>query len=200
MKALLHFSTLYRGFTHFVTASGRSTRLFVSSHIRVNENDRVLDIACGPGYLRSFLPDNIFYTGFDISENYIRSAQQKYPSGGTFFVAAISANLVDKFEKCDVVIASGVLHHLNDEEAAHLFAIARSALKPDGRLVTADGCFREGQSWLARKIVGMDRGKYVREANHYPLMARSYFSEVKSTIYDGLLRIPYTHLIMECRL
>lgn len=200
MKALLAYSFFYRHFTRFVTADGRSTREFVSSHIRAHENDHILDIACGPGDLRAFLPEKAVYTGFDISEKYIESARNKYNDRGKFFVAAISPELVGRFDKVDVVIACGVLHHLNDAEAGHLFAIAQSALKPGGRLITADGCYHPKQSWLARKIVSMDRGEYVRHADDYVKIARQYFGAVEPRIYDGWLRIPYSHIVMECGL
>ena len=36
----------------------------------------------------------------------------------------------------DVVIASGIVHHLEDDEALQLFRLSLAALKPGGRLIT----------------------------------------------------------------
>ncbi len=40
--------------------------------------------------------------------------------------------------------------------------LARAALRPGGRLVTADGCYLDGQSRIARLLLKMDRGRHVR--------------------------------------
>ena len=100
--------------------------------------------------------------------------------------------------KFDVVIAHGVLHHLDDDAAATLFGVARRALKPGGRLVTFDGCFAEGQSALARLFLSLDRGRHVRSRDAYERLARGEFDQVESFVRHDLIRIPYTHLIMEC--
>jgi SAM-dependent methyltransferase len=46
----------------------------------------------------------------------------------------------------DIVMAFGVLHHLDDAEGRELFRGARRALKPGGRFVTLDTpSFRNNQ-------------------------------------------------------
>jgi SAM-dependent methyltransferase len=96
------------------------------------------------------------------------------------------------------VIAHGVLHHLDDDQARTLFRVARRALKPGGRLVTYDGCFTPDQSAAARFVVSLDRGRHVRTREAYERLARGEFSEVRTFVRHDLVRIPYTHLIMEC--
>jgi hypothetical protein len=91
-----------------------------------------------------------------------------------------------------------VLHHLNDDYAARLFKLARRALKPCARLVTLDGCFVAGQPKLARLVVSRDRGEYVREFAEYAKLAAQVFPQVKSVVRHDLLRIPYTHVILQC--
>ena len=98
----------------------------------------------------------------------------------------------------DIVLATAVLHHLNDDEAIQLFKIARSTLKPHGRLITLDGCYTQGQSWLKRFILSKDRGRYVRTEDQYCALASGIFPDIKISIHHNLTRIPYTHIIMEC--
>ena len=62
----------------------------------------------------------------------------------------------------DIVLALGVLHHLDDDEALTLFQIARDAMKPGGRLVTIDGVWTDDQSHIA---------KYLLSAGSWPLCA-----------------------------
>ena len=114
-------------------------------------------------------------------------------------VEAVNAELVRKYAGFDLVLATGVLHHLTDAEAVDLFRVAHAALKPGGRLVTLDGCFSPGQSFVARQMLKNDRGQYVRDEAGYLALARQVFVEVTPTVTTDLLRIPYTHLVMECR-
>jgi len=55
------------------------------------------------------------------------------------------------------------VHHLDDAEATKLFDLARSVLRPAGRLITFDGCYVPGQSPAARWILSRDRGQFVRK-------------------------------------
>jgi SAM-dependent methyltransferase len=108
------------------------------------------------------------------------------------------ARLVDGRGGFDIVLATGVLHHLDDEEARELFRTAREALRPGGRLVTLDGCYVDGQSRMARYLLSRDRGKFVRAPEAYVRLARSQFEDVQASVRDDLLRIPYTHVALVC--
>jgi cyclopropane fatty-acyl-phospholipid synthase-like methyltransferase len=97
-----------------------------------------------------------------------------------------------------VVIAVGIVHHLDDAEAKQLFQIAYDALKSGGKLVTVDGVFTEDQSAAARWLLARDRGEYVRSEREYLKIASKVFDNIKPSIRHDLLRLPYTHLILEC--
>jgi SAM-dependent methyltransferase len=144
------------------------------------------------------LTDNCVYTGFDISGSYIDSAQRHYGNRGSFFVSGVKESLVGAFPGHDLVVATGVLHHLSDDLAQLLLQIAWSNLKPGGRLVTSDGCFSPDQPRLNRWVVSLDRGEFIRPASRYREMAASYFEKVELSVHHNLLRIPYSHAIMEC--
>ena len=92
-----------------------------------------------------------------------------------------------------------VLRPLTDEEAQRLFQLARQTLNPTGRLVTIDPCFASGQSVMSRMLVSCDRGDYVRHCEQYEQLARREFRQVQTEISHSLLRIPYTHVVVECR-
>jgi len=70
-------------------------------------------------------------------------------------------------------------------------------LAPHGRLVTFDGCYVKGQSTMARGLLAADRGGYVRDAAAYRELAVPHFSAVRAELRHDLLRIPYTHVIMQ---
>lgn len=198
MRQLLQIPAVYASFAGLVTGNGRFRDIYVQKHIRPKSGDKILDLGCGPGSILDVLPENCTYTGFDISRSYIDAARKHYGNRASFFVSGVEESLVGALPDHDLAIATGVLHHLPDDLAQLLLRIAWSNLKPGGRLVTSDGCFSENQPHLNRWVVSMDRGEFVRPAPRYRELAAAYFDEVELTVYHDLLRIPYSHAIMEC--
>lgn len=195
MKGLLDNALVYSLFRRFV---GRDSAraLYAREHLRLQPAQRVLDLGCGPGDIVQYLPA-VRYVGYDINPAYIERARRRFGARAEFHCRPVDPSLHPGSD-FDVVIAHGVLHHLDDEEARTLFQVARRALKPGGRLVTLDGCYEPGQSPLARLFLRLDRGRHVRTRTAYESLARVEFDEVKSFVRHDLIRIPYTHLIMEC--
>jgi cyclopropane fatty-acyl-phospholipid synthase-like methyltransferase len=139
------------------------------------------------------------YTGIDISAEYIDAARKRFRDQGRFLCSDVGVATVEREKGAfSLVLATGVLHHLDDERAARLFELARVALRQDGRLITYDGCYVPEQSKLARWVLSKDRGKFVRTRDEYVRLASGCFSKVESHVRHDLLRIPYTHLIMYC--
>jgi cyclopropane fatty-acyl-phospholipid synthase-like methyltransferase len=197
MKSLLGHAAVYSVFAKAVGAK-RGRRLYVDQHIRPRSGFKILDIGCGPGDILEALP-LVDYHGFDLSSDYITSARRKYGDRGHFSVHSVNADLAKIYADFDLVLATGVLHHLDDSEAKSLFELALAALREGGRLVTLDGCYMAEQSFMARFLLKQDRGQFVRTEEGYLRLARSVFSDVESTLHNDLLRIPYTHIVMECR-
>jgi hypothetical protein len=96
------------------------------------------------------------------------------------------------------VVAFGLLHHLEDVEVEELLNKINKAMKPNGRLFTFDGCFVERQSSIAKFILTKDRGQNIRTKEAYEALTKKHFINVKTSITHNMLRIPYTHIIMEC--
>ncbi len=169
----------------------------VRDYVRPRRTDRVLDIGCGPATMFPHL-DVAEYVGFDASARYIDAAKKRYGDRGKFICERVSKKTLKDPGTYDVVLGCGILHHLDDPEAHALFAIAREALKPGGRLVTLDCAYVEDQSRAARFVISRDRGEHVRQAHAYAELARETFNDVTSHLRHDLLRIPYTHVVMEC--
>ncbi|HYY30194.1 MAG TPA: class I SAM-dependent methyltransferase [Chthoniobacterales bacterium] len=196
LYSLLTLPTFYRLFDSFVR--GDSWRVYISEYVRPVPGEKVLDIGCGPGDILENLPD-VDYLGFDINPKYVEAAQKRYGIRGRFFCGDVGLTAIDQEAgSFDLVLATGVLHHLDDDRAVSLFKLARRALKPGGRLVTYDGCFVAGQPRLARFVVSRDRGQYVRKSAEYVKLAVQVFPQVKPFVRHDLLRIPYSHVILQC--
>lgn len=174
-----------------------SRSVYAREHLRLQPGQRVLDLGCGTGDILEHLPA-VAYVGYDISPDYIERARRRFGQRGEFHCRAVDESLPVNAASYDIVIAHGVLHHLDDHAARTLFRVSRRALKPGGRLVTFDGCFTEDQSAAARLFLSLDRGRHVRERGAYEGLARSEFDQIRSFVRHDLIRIPYTHIILEC--
>lgn len=175
----------------------RSRQVLVNSYVRPTSGLELLDIGCGTASILDHL-DGMNYTGFDPTPGYIAAARSRYGARGTFFVGRIGEVSPADLTAFDVVLAKGVLHHLDDPLARELFRLAAGALKPGGRLVTFDGCYTSKQSRIARFLIARDRGENVRTADGYEALARTAFDDVTVHVRDDLLRVPYTHALLVC--
>lgn len=197
LHPILSFAPAYK--LLMKSLGGHSARLtHVKNHIRPQPGFKVLDIGCGPGDILEYLP-GVEYLGVDLDADYIAHAESKYGSRGRFLCRNAAEIDAAEFETYDIVLATGLLHHLNDNEAIQLLQFAAKALKPGGRLITYDGCYLEkDQHPFDRWMLDSDRGKFVRTQSQYLKLANSVFPSIKAHLRSDLLRIPYTLLILEC--
>ncbi|WP_342131820.1 class I SAM-dependent methyltransferase [Hydrogenophaga sp. OTU3427] len=160
---------------------------------------RVLDIGCGPAEVLSYLPPHVDYVGFDRNPAYIASAQERYRDRQARFVCdELTVDYDSQESGFDVILALGLLHHLDDATAESLFRAARQRLKPGGFLLTLDPLYAPEQSGVARYIISKDRGTHVRTENGYRGLAGRVFDQVVCQIDHHPLRIPYTGIVMSC--
>ena len=169
-------------------------------YIRATAGDRILDIGCGPADILEYLPA-VRYVGVDLNPDYLRAAARRFRSsqpGARFVrmdVRSIARSAAGRF---DLVLAAGLLHHFDDTEAVGLLATVRALLRPGGRLITVDPGFAAGQGPLARLLIANDRGRHVRPVEAYGTLARQVFEHVQLHVRHDLMRLPYTHAILEC--
>ena len=199
IRSVLARPWAYQLFFNLIGAPGRS-RVLVRDYIRPRPEDRILEIGCGPGTIVPYLPESE-YVGFDLSQEYIEQARKKFSAKfprTKFVCERVSQYTLPQREYFEIVLALGILHHLDDSEALQLFRISHDALKPGGKLVTLDGVWTDDQSRSARYLLARDRGQFIRAEQQYIGLASEVFSKVTPSIRHDLLRIPYTHLILEC--
>lgn len=177
----------------------RKRQILVNEYIRPEKGMKILDCGCGPAEIVAFLPE-VEYLGIDLSPAYIEKARAKFGDYGEFQVQS-AAEIAVSDRKFELVMALGMLHHLNDEQAKALLETAYSALIRGGRLLTFDGVFVEKQSSLARFFLKCDRGQNVRWQKEYEALAAGVFGSdnVVSDIRTDMTRIPYAHILIECR-
>jgi cyclopropane fatty-acyl-phospholipid synthase-like methyltransferase len=171
-------------------------KTLVSEYVQPTVGARILEIGCGPGTILGYLPQ-VDYLGFDLSSEYIEMARKRFPDA-RFVCERVSQFSLNKQESFDVVLALGIVHHLDDQEAKQLFQIAYDALRFGGKMITFDGVWTNDQSRVARWLLSRDRGEHVRKESEYVNLASQVFTNIKASVRHDLIRIPYSHLILEC--
>lgn len=195
LRSVLSFPWAYQAFWHAVGGRKRNN-ILLRDYIRPAPGDRVLDIGCGPGTMVPYL-QSVDYVGLDVSPEYIERARRRFPQA-RFVCQRVGRYDLAERDHFDIVLALGVLHHLDDNEALTLFQIARDAMKPGGRLVTIDGVWTGDQSPIAKYLLSRDRGRFVRSEVGYREIAARVFPNIESSIRHDLLRIPYSLIILKC--
>lgn len=175
-------------------------RIIAAQYIRARSGDTVIDIGCGTGNMLAALPEGVRYHGYDLSPQYIEAARRRHADRGNcqFHCADIAALDSDPIPDCDLAIAFGLLHHLDDDQAAEFFRILHPKLPPGGRIVTIDNTLIPGQHPVARELIRRDRGRNVRSPEGYLSLVPDGYAGKEVAIRHDLLRVPYTHLIMTC--
>lgn len=177
----------------------RGRRTLAQEYIQAESEMRVLDIGCGTGSILTYLPP-VDYLGFDLNPGYVAAARERFGERGRFRCADVNAAPPEAVGHFDRILAISLLHHLDDSEVAALMEWAHRLLSPRGRFITVDPCHLPGQSAVARFLIQRDRGRNIRTAGGYSDLARTVFSAVEVTVREDLLRVPYTHAILQCEL
>lgn len=164
---------------------------------RLKPGDAVLDIGCGTADVLKYLSPDIAYFGFDRNESYIARAVARFPSRRAVLKCEdVNQGNIDNYPRFDIVLALGLVHHLDDSEAHGLFALAARALKPSGALITLDPLYTTEQSRLAKYVVSKDRGQSVRTREAYKELIDQHFGMAEAHIDMQPIRIPYTGIVL----
>lgn len=196
LRSVLSIPAVYEAFQQAV-GSPRVRRELVEKYVKPRPGLRVLDVGCGPGNLIEHLP-GVAYTGTDLSAAYIAAARRRFGDRGRYYVGRVDDLDPDEIGEFDVIIAKSLLHHIDEDEALHLFDVASNTLAEGGRLVTLDAAYTKDMSRAARFVVSRDRGQSILTPEGYQALARRAFDDVQIAVHHDLLRIPYTHVFMSC--
>lgn len=204
-KGLRRALTVGRVYSMFQTIAGAdSAKRWLARHAwRCAPGGKVVDVGCGTGDVLRFLSPDVRYVGFDISEPYIKLATERYGDRGEFIVGTASSLLAapdERLANANLVICNGLLHHLDDSDATDVFTLAARILAPTGRLVCFEPTFLVHQTMMARWLMRQDRGKNVRTDLEWLQLGETVFPDCRARVATGLYHIPYTHIIMDCRL
>lgn len=151
---------------------------------------KILDIGCGPAQDRDLLGNDVFWTGLETSEQYVRSVKKSLRPSDSIYQGDVSALLELNLTDFDVVLLSGVLHHLDDNLASSLLFDCQGVLKPGGRIFTIDPVRVPEASKFETYLINSDRGKFVRSNEEYDRLIPHTFSQKSVGIVKNVGLLP----------
>jgi SAM-dependent methyltransferase len=161
-----------------------------------------LDIGCGTGeYINHFYDycRTFEYYGFDGEGDYIEYGKELFKDKPNihFYHKILTEETVKEFNNFDIVMATGVMHHLDDPIVLSLLHLAKLSLKPGGRLITYDPGKFDDMNWIEKFFVKYDRGRSIRFEREYAAMIGKVFTNYKSyTPYLTYFKV--RNVVFEC--
>jgi len=195
-ERVLSHPAVYRTFKRIVLPDGVLQRL-ADDHFVAPDGGCVLDLGCGYGDFAPFFADRCSYLGIDHNASYIGVAERMNAgSPARFIVADVADSVVREHGPFDLVMMSGVLHHLASDDVRNLASLIQPLLSPTGQFVAMEPVFDPDQGLTARLTIAADRGRFARDEEGYRNLLSGSFSIVDSEVVTGMLRIPYTHVVL----
>ncbi len=193
--SMLARASWYRRWKQLLRADAVMAKI-VAEHIRPVPGSVVLDVGCGNGDIRPLL-GAVDYTGIDANEDYLHEARAQEDESTRFVAGDVSDLPGMGLGPYDLVIAVGLLHHVDDTSAAALLDGVATALRAGGRFVSVDPAFTPDQRTSARVLAALDRGRHVREPDGYQTLIGAALQLDRTVVRHDLLWLPYTHCIVE---
>jgi SAM-dependent methyltransferase len=172
----------------------------------VQQGSKITDVGCGPGTLlknyKKLFPRNINYHGIDPNENYIKSAKKEYGDFANFHHGTTETFINDsRFKDSDLILCSGVLHHIDDEKAKSLLDFVHCNLRTKtGRFLSIEPVHLMKETLFSKWMMNKDRGLHIRTEQEWKNLMKNSGLQYKTNIITGLIRIPYNHILIEARI
>ncbi len=185
---------IYRGLQLALGAEKARVR-YVDEMLQPVAGMKVLDCGCGPATILPYLP-KVSYVGIDLNAKHIAYSRAQYGDRARFIRGDATKDLGDELASFDLIIVSGLLHHLADDGARKVLAATVTLAKPGSRIVTMDSIWLKNQHPVAWAFNKLNSGLNVRTAEGYLRLAEGLDVNVESRTYRDLFRIPYDHFCM----
>ena len=179
-------------------AGRRARRRWSATTLLQHDGARVLDLGCGFGDYAPFYADRCDYLGIDHNESYIETARRMNAGSPARFVVADVADPVIRRPR-----SVRPRDHVGGV-APPVFRRGRGSWRL--RSVRCSAALADSSRWircstptndcLLAFAIASDRGRFARDEEGYRALFQHEFANVDTAILTGLLRIPYTHVVL----
>ena len=200
LRSVLAFPWVYRLFVGTLGQRKANKEWFIKNVLGLRDGQKLVDVGCGPAQILARLP-RVEYVGLDISDAYIQAARIKFKArgGANFLSGSVEDWTLNPLTYgADIVLANGVLHHVDDDEAKKILEFAYRVLKDDGRFIFYEPCYLIWQSGISTYFMSRDRGQNIRTEQQWKDLASSIFPLVSTNIVTGVNRLAYVCIIGQC--
>lgn len=175
---------------HMRILGGRTIKKKIFSEFLPTEpGTRILDIGCGPAPDRDLMGD-VIWVGLELEQKYVKYVESRIRSGDQIVHGGVDVLNSLNIGNFDVVLLSGVLHHLTDIEVKGVLEDCLKVLGPYGSVITVDPVRTSSASRLETFLINSDRGKYIRHQEDYDRLIPSEFTKTDIHIRHGLGWLP----------
>ena len=169
---MLNRPKIFFYFQHILSGNYRRIRQVLGDEVHVQENQAVLELACGTGNIADLF-DSVNYIGVDIDQGYIWFA--KAQSQKEFLVADV-CQLCFSERNFSWVIAVGLFHHLSDADTLSTMKEVQRVLNRGGQMVIIDAIPPVSKlNILGHILRKLDRGNYIRHIEQYKRLFGEHF-------------------------
>ena len=197
MKRILKYPFFYN-FYQITIGCRPFLKRFANDYLKIDTNQKVLDLGCGTGNVCCFLPQNIDYVGIDISPKYIEYASKKYSKFK--FLCKSLAEEISLNKTFDVVYGEAILAGLTDEQCKMMFETILKHSNSKTRIILSDMNYSVDASFMKKFLFSNERNSNVRDEEAYLKLFEPYFEVNKISVINDVYRIPYSKLVFECSL
>ena len=154
------------------------------------KNLKVLDLCCGDSFILNYINQNIDnYLGVDNSDKYLEFSKNKWPQ---FNFQKLDLNDESSIEnvkefKPNFIFINGALHHLDDKTVLSINKLIKIF---DQSIFLSVDPVKSNNKFLNNVMINFDRGKFIREKNHYAKL----MDNCESIIIDDFYRMSFKQI------
>lgn len=172
------FPLLFKEFIiRAITLNYFVVRKIINEELSLKKGIKILDIGSGTGTLSPIFA-NCDYVGIDINEQLVNFSKKIHP----FLFKTMDAQKLDfPGNSFDMVLISGVIHHLNDSQSGQVLEGIKRILRKKGQVLIIEAIPPLGKyNFPGHLLRSLDEGHNIRRLDEYKNIFKKFLKINKS--------------------